>query len=384
MKTLDSTSEFPILNHAEASSGQPKYEQLRDYVVAQIQSGEFKAGAVLPSENRLAEVLQIARSTVRQALSALERDGLVRRVHGKGTFVHEQARQRLSCGQDLFALIVPETDFGFYPSFQKSFEESAAALHNQVIVCNTGNEIEKQGHSILQLIDMRVAGVAIVPATSPPTPAFHLRQLQQHHIPVVCCSRRVEGVQAPLLALPFEEIGRQAGAMIAGQGHRRVAYVSMKVTEHVRLNERGFRKGLGDRVEVDTYYGSTDRPGPKAHEEELSDAIDRMMSGETPPTAFFATFDSLAELTYLLLSRRGLRIPEDVSVVGFGGSRRNGALVSRLTSVTLDELRLGHDAADLLNRMRNGELPIDFSESREMSLGISDGQTLGPPPAGTV
>ncbi|WP_437229013.1 GntR family transcriptional regulator [Planctomicrobium sp. SH661] len=367
-----------LSNFASASTdaSQPKYERLREYVIAQIQSGQFQAGSALPSENRLAEVLQIARSTVRQAMSALERDGLVRRVHGKGTFVHEQARGRLHRGQDLFALIVPETEFGFYPSLQKCFEEAAADLHNQVIVCNTGNQIESQGNSILQLIDMRVAGVAIVPTTAPLTPAYHVRQLQERGIPVVCCSRPVEGVQVPLLGIPFEEVGRRAGKLISSQGHRHAAYISMSHTQYVELNKRGFIQGMGPDSQVYAHHVTSTSPSPAIHEAELITVVDRMLAGPNPPTAFFVSFDSLAELVYLILGRRGLRVPEDISIVSFGGSRRTGALANQLTAVTLDELRLGREAVDLLSRMRLGELPIDLMETRDMSLGISPGRTL--------
>lgn len=378
MSIFQAHSDLGPLALVGEDSSQPKYERLREYLIAQIQSGQIQPGALLPSENRLADELQIARSTVRQAMSVLEREGMVRRVHGKGTYVHEQARGRLPRGQNLFALIVPETEFGFYPSLQNCFEEAAAELHNQVIVCNTGNQIESQGNSILQLIDMRVSGVAIVPATAPPTPAYHVRQLQERDIPVVCCSRPVEGVQVPLLGIPFEEIGRQAGKLIASRGHQHAAYISMSRTKYVDLNLQGFINGMGPASTVQAHHASSSSPLPSVHEAELAQVIDCMLKGDNAPTAFFVSFDSLAELVYLILGQRGLRVPEDISIVSFGGSRRASALASRLTAITLDEFRLGREAVDLLNRMSLGELPINLMETRDMSLAVSPGRTLQP------
>lgn len=374
------SSGFRDLGPAEGEQGRPKYERLREYIVNQIESGQLKAGMALPSEHRLADVLQIARSTVRQAMASLERDGLVRRVHGRGTYVHDDARRRLSPEQGLLALIVPETQAGFYPSLQRSFEEAATKLHKQVIVCNSNNEVDRQGNSILQLIDHRVAGVAIVPTTNPPTPAFHIRQLQQHDIPVVCCSRRIDGVQAPLLAIPFEEVGRRAGQAIREAGHTRVAYIGTERSTASEAYERGFRAAMrraGEGlIDIQVFYDSVATPDVAAHESEVAAALDKMFSHGEGPTAIFASFDSLAELIYVLLSRRGLRVPEDVSLVGFGGSVRNGALARRLTSVTIDEIRLGREAVELLDQMRHGELPIDTSETREIPLGLSNGSTL--------
>ncbi|HWL11113.1 MAG TPA: LacI family DNA-binding transcriptional regulator, partial [Planctomicrobium sp.] len=343
----------------------------------------LNAGEALPSENRLAESLGIARSTVRQALAALERSGIVRRIHGKGTYIHEQARQRLKKGQDLFALIVPETTAGFYPALQKSFEGAAALQHNQVIICNSNNEIDKQGNSILQLMDLQVAGVAIVPTTSPPTPAYHIRQLHERGIPVVCCSRPVVGIQTPLLKIPFEKIGEQAAALIREHGHKSAALFSGFGTSAANAYEAGFRKGLGARIQLAVHFGETAVPDVHLQEESVSAELERLFQQENPPTAIFATFDSLAELIYVLLTRMGLRVPEDVSIIGFGGAHRQGALINRLTSITIDETQMGKEAIELLEQMRTGLVPLDSSEVRQMSIGISEGRTLASPPVRT-
>ena len=90
-----------------------------------------------------------------------------------------------------------------------------------------------------------------------------------------------------------------------------------------------------------------------------------------------ASFDSLAEVIYLLLGGMGCRVPEDVSLVGFGGERRRGAVAQRLVSVTVDEEAVGRRAAELLHQMRDGERPLDGNDEISVPLGLSDGTTLG-------
>ena len=65
----------------------PTYHRLAQQIRELIDRGELRASERLPSEQRIADHLHVSRPTVRHALKVLERDGLVRRVHGNGTFV---------------------------------------------------------------------------------------------------------------------------------------------------------------------------------------------------------------------------------------------------------------------------------------------------------
>jgi DNA-binding LacI/PurR family transcriptional regulator len=368
---------------AGADPTKPKYERLRQRFIEEIRAGRLKPGDMLPTEQQLAASNSIARSTVRQALAALERDGLIERIQGKGTFIHDQARISLRQGLDVFALVLPETQSGFYPTLQRGFDEAAGRVHHQILVCRSNNSLDRQGDVILQLIDKAIAGVAIVPVTTPPTPVYQIRQIQKAGIPVVFCHRRVDGVRAPLLAIPFREVGRLAGRALAEQGHHRVAFFSTQRTEAAL----GYHAGLcdvispGDRAGGGAlYFGPECPPDPEVHEPELLKALSAVLDCRERPTAIFTSFDSVAEMIYLLLLRLGLRVPEDISLIGFGGMSRGTALLRHITSVTVDEGQIGRRAVEWLDRMRRHELPIDHDEIFVMPIALSGGQTLGPVP----
>jgi DNA-binding GntR family transcriptional regulator len=65
----------------------PLWRQLADILRTQIESGELPAGRVMPSETTLSQQHGLARGTVVKALDSLEREGLVERIQGRGTFV---------------------------------------------------------------------------------------------------------------------------------------------------------------------------------------------------------------------------------------------------------------------------------------------------------
>ncbi len=359
---------------------QPKYRQIKVHLQNQIQSGAFAPHGALPKERELAVSLGIAPGTLRQALQELETDGLIRRVRGQGTFVKDNTRRKPRRGLDIFALVVLETRGGFYPSLLHGFETAAGAIHHQTIVCSTENDVARQGDIILQLLDKEVGGVALNPTGVPPTPAYQVRQLQKHGIPVVYCHRRVEGVAAPLLALPFYDIGRLAGKVLAEHGHRRVAYVSGPRFFVTKSYEEGLQEALrAGGCELPAEAVAVPKPLNVLDEETLWPVLQRVFGRPDRPTAIFATFDSLAEMIYLLLPRLGLRVPEDVSLIGVGGAWREGALTKRLTSVVVDEIGAGKKAVALLHEMRRGERPIDDNEEFVLGSELSEGETVAEP-----
>lgn len=88
-------SENPILkNKLSLDSEIPLYSQLIGIVQRAISSGALSVGDLLPSEAELCSAFNISRNTVRQAIGALEEDGLVVRKRGKGTFVTDPAARR--------------------------------------------------------------------------------------------------------------------------------------------------------------------------------------------------------------------------------------------------------------------------------------------------
>lgn len=361
-------------------SGQPKYERLKEHLIGEMLAGRLKTGQALPSEPQLARAWGVAKMTVRQAMDSLEGDGLIRRVQGKGTFVESNTRQKLKRGQDIFALVVPATRGGFFPSLLQGSEAAASDIHHQMLVCNTDDNVDRQASIILQLLDKEVGGVAIMPTSQTPTPEFHIRQLQKQGIPVVFCHRRVEGISAPLLATPYVEVGRLAGKTLLEHGHRHIAYIATERTKVAQAYETGLHEalraeGCESLPEMVCVGDST-----ATNEEEAIMAILHQMFGKPDrPTAIFASFDTLAEMIYLLLPRLGLRVPEDVSLIGFGGAWREGAIAKRLTSVVLDEIATGAQAVSLLHEMRSGKRAIEDNTETVLKLGLYEGETLAAP-----
>ncbi len=360
--------------------GSAKYIRVKQRILADLAAGRLKEGQALASEPVLAAEAKVARNTVRQALAELEREGILKRVQGSGTFVCTEQERKTRGQLKLFAMILPEMHRDLYPILVKGFDHGAAELEYQVMVCNTDNDIDKQGNLILQLIDKKVAGVAVVPPTLMPTPLHQLRQLREHHIPVVFCHRRVNEATGPLVTWDWETVGRRAGEAFLEQGHQRLAFFSILKYPLAEAYEKGLRAALTAAgavlLEKHIYYGEY-KVGTQ-EEESVRPALERMLKRSDRPTGIFCNDDTEAELVYLAVRNMGLRVPEDISIVGFGGRWRGGAVRRQLTSVTVDEHELGVKAAELLYQMHSGTRPMDDEETVWMELTMVPGKTLGP------
>jgi GntR family transcriptional regulator len=83
------------------NSAVPFYEQIKEQIKAAILSGEIEAGAMLPSVRRLARKLRVSNITTLRAYKDLEDEGLVKSIHGRGSFVYRLPEEIIYSQYDL-------------------------------------------------------------------------------------------------------------------------------------------------------------------------------------------------------------------------------------------------------------------------------------------
>jgi GntR family transcriptional regulator, arabinose operon transcriptional repressor len=365
----------------------PKYRLLRDHFHAEISSGRMAPGSALPTEAEICEKLGMSRNTVRQALGELENEGLVERFPGRGTFVTTEQQKHAHQQLNMFAIIAPQLRSGLYPSLIHGFEETCTGFQHETIVSNSRNDIGCQADLIVRLIDQSVGGVALVPTTTPPTPAHQIRHLQRHQIPVVFCHRTVEGVAAPSVIYSGHEVGLKAGQALCARGHRRIAFLHARRYSMSEDYARGLRESLAAAGEGSAdllmmEYGAKMSAFEGNAEKAIQYVLTDLFAGPDRPTAIFCGNAPDAEVVYLHCLASGLKIPEDLSLMYVGSRWREHGLAGRISCVAIDEYDIGARAARLLNEMRTGQRPLDNDEQFVFPAELLPGETLGPAPGG--
>lgn len=141
------TATPPKTKTASRRMGIPLYEQVKRRIAADVSRGAWKTGEKLPSENEIAAELSVSRLTAHRALRELAAEGLIRRVHGVGSFVarsavpfsivrvHDIADVIRSRGDELSATVVETGETRAGPELGRSFGvPSRATLFRSVVV----------------------------------------------------------------------------------------------------------------------------------------------------------------------------------------------------------------------------------------------------------
>lgn len=173
----------------------------------------------------------------------------------------------------------------------------------------------------------------------------------------------VAAAGAPTVLLDFQMKGIRCDAVMSGnfigmykmtrylleRGHRDIAYVgSVRANDNILDRYYGYRKALmeaGIRVRKEWILEDRD----------LTEGLSKVEVPENMPSAFACNSDWAAGLLYNVLSERGYRIPEDVSIVGYDNYLYDNSFVERLTTYNVDMKKMAHQAVKLLKGKIRGD-----------------------------
>lgn len=361
---------------------QTKYQSLVNYILEQKEAGRLVPGEKLPSENELTEQFQISRQTVRKALSVLEEEGIVRRVKGSGTYLHS-GNGGISEGKNSIALVTTYVDSYIFPKTIQGIESALFESGYSVQISFTNNTLERE-KSILQDILGRddIAGVIVEGTKSGlPNPNIPLyRQLMAKRVPVLFINTYYPELDVPHVSLNDVTVAQKAVNYLIGKGHKDIGAILKLDDGQGRLRYLGYLSAMeaaGYPV-TDSRMVWIDTDESK----QLAYCTDKILNRVEACSALFCYNDLIAFQLIKILTAKGIRVPEDVSVIGIDDS--DLALHSEvpITSLPHPKEKLGIKAAEILLQMIKGkkkDLTFEFDtrvverESvKEKQVGIVD------------
>jgi DNA-binding LacI/PurR family transcriptional regulator len=357
-RKVPSNKQHPIRKNARDSI----QAQVESFLLGRIDSDMWQVGAKVPSERELAEELEVSRTTVRNAMLALTARGLFERSVGQGTFVKRKqgraAEPRTTTGTLGYVVCKeksarrPIATEAFYFDVFLGIEEETARSGRHTLFSYLDDYDAEELETFRGFLE-KVDGVVMEEVRNPEL----LEMLQASGVPTVLLAPTASREGLDLVTMDLAAGARKAVGYLFGLGHSRVAIINGPLRlDSARIRYLAWKEaileagGVPDERLVDGDEGWSAEAGYAA--------MGRLLERNPDLTAVFCANDLLAIGALSAISERSLRVPEDVSVVGFDDSELARHASPPLTTMKIHSRDMARSAGRrLLERVENADLP---------------------------
>lgn len=257
-------------------------------------------------------------------------------------------------------VVIIELANPFFAPMVSAIETVAAKRGFLVVIGESGQDEEVERRYVERFQQLRIGGIIITPGTSR---VDHLIAARSGGTPVVVMARRWE--DGDYVTADNVEGGRLVARHLLARGHRRIGLIRSADPDNTAIQDRvlGFREVLAavgitvpDRWDVRTR---------RTRVEDGMEAADRILALSDRPSTLFVTTDRKAMGVVHRLLDRGLRIPEEIAVIGCDDIPYAACAQVPLTTVAIPMRRMGELAAEILFDRLDGAGP---GEPRQVLL----------------
>ena len=298
----------------------------------------------------LRDIAKHAGVSVGTASNVLNRPGLVapetvkrvQQVIEELGYIPNGYVKQMSAGHSrTLGLVVPNVSNPFFAEVARGVEDAAAKKNYAVFICNTGESPEREERFMGVLIEQLVKGVLITPTSMKPG---HIKTLKERGISVTLidapgksaseCSVTVNDLRGAEIAIEH----------LAGFGHSHIAWVCGPDSIPQAADRT---KGVATSAKLNKLQIETVRTPGMTFESGV-EAAEKILAMNPRPTAIFGANDLLALGVMRTLLAAGIKIPEDISLIGYDDIDFARSAAVPLSSIAQPAYQLGYTATQLL------------------------------------
>jgi LacI family transcriptional regulator len=307
----------------------------------------------------IASALNISPSTVSRALkdhpdiSQETKDKVVQYAQDMGYQPNSIALSLKSRRSNVIGLIIPEIVHHFFSSVISGIDEVASTAGYNVIISQSNESHEREIHNTRTLLGSRVDGM-LISRTKETTDYAHFKHINNAGVPMVFFDRTCQGINADNVIIDDKRAAYDATKYLINTGCKDILHLkgpdSLTIS-HQRLS--GYRHALNDNgiafkeervIEADNF-------------EKGVQALQDLINTNNLPQAIFAVNDLTALGAISALKEAGIKVPEQISVVGFTNGMIGRLSEPPLTTIEQNGYLMGKKAAELLlERIKSDEV----------------------------
>lgn len=328
----------------------PIYIQIKDDIFDDIETGEYSPDEKLPSERQLAEKYDVTRVTISKAVKILDEQGYINIRRGAGSFVMDRKHSVNGNLNEVIGVLVPDIKRGIMVDLLRGIEDEAIANGYSTILCNTDNQLNKANMYVDQLLGIGANGVIYYPIQKLNSEEDRVLEVVQRLIdndsPLVLIDHECKQITTDLVVTDNFGGGFEMTEYLVEMGHRRIAVVYDYMETSIKDRISGYKESLRrNNIEFDPNliqnikeYGFT---------ESFSELVE-LIKNELKATGIFAMNDLLATDIYFHANKLGIKIPEDLSVVGYDDLQFTDQISTPLTTIHQPLYEMGRESLKLL------------------------------------
>jgi LacI family fructose operon transcriptional repressor len=253
----------------------------------------------------------------------------------------------------VIGLVISDIQNPFFTSVVRGIEDVASERGYSLVLCNSDEDPEKER---LYIDVMRAEGVAGMILATTSHVNSHIRNLLAHNIPIVAIDRRIKDRRVDSVLVANVKGAFQAVEHLLRLGHQRIGMVSMRIIPTGRERRVGYLRALrkyGVRSSSRLIRLGLAKP------EGGYECARKLIQLEPRPTALFVDNNMMMLGALEAIRESGLRVPEELSVVGFDDMPWAKLLHPPLTVVAQPTHELGRQAVEsLLERLDQPDKPV--------------------------
>src|SRR3984893_9941779 len=270
-------------------------------------------------------------------------------------------------------LIISDIRNPFFAEVARGAEDAARTGGCDLVLCNSDLDADKQMHYVRSLLEKRIDGILMNSVS--PLSLEQQAQLTASDVPIVLLNRPPSNQVFSTVCANNEAGGAMAARYLLDLGHRKIAHLTGP-KQHGNLSDRtrGFVRTLQavkNAIHPIVRYGKFNFAGG-------ADLTRKLLDAHPDVTAIFAANDVMAFGVVKAALERGLRIPEDLSLVGFDNIEFSGIVHPPLTTIHQPKYEMGQAAVEILLRMAR-EKDKRIPEHRLLGVEMIERQSCGPP-----
>jgi LacI family transcriptional regulator len=250
----------------------------------------------------------------------------------------------------IIGMIVPDLMHSFFAEIAKGVSTTIRPLGYDVVICNSEEDSDFEASEVERLLARQVDGLLIASAQGPGKLDLFER-IEARGVPYVLIDRRFADSRAPYVGADDEAIGRLAAGHLIDRGCRRIAHIAGRALAPGAGRLKGYREALAGA-------GMTVPDGFIEHASDDAsgyEATRRLLKLPTRPDAIFGYNDPTAAGAMKAILEAGIRIPEEIKVIGVGNVHYSDLLRVPLSTIDQSSTTIGEQAADILVKSIGGK-----------------------------